>query len=357
MTEFLRTPFGLTEVADGTPGALTEAALLARFPNALGNVEQGPEPFPGEPETPFPERSSPGGETNDLRNDFMRDFSQLSRTIDDLTQGVSSNPECTLEWAEPTRNGRGVRRVGDPSNVRLSGSGWGPNTEITVINHHAESGTNFTSVGTMRSNDEGKFSFIDETPVERERAIGNYTVTLTDGINSRQCGGFEIVKNLNVMAPPELGDQDKNEGGNICAQVVTTARDPITGEQRDFPTPCDVPQGWVTVHTSDGPADPRLAGPNGPIPVTPSNEPLDLIRRTFDLFGPGATSDDSEGEQGPTQAGFDLSGLFDLFKSGDPETSGSQSTAAGLNNLWVLAGIGGFLLFVSTREGEVSHAD
>src|SRR3989344_3995963 len=32
----------------------------------------------------------------------------------------------------------------------------------------------------------------------------------------------------------------------ICIQVVTTARNPKTGEVRDFPTPCDVPEGWVS---------------------------------------------------------------------------------------------------------------
>ena len=34
------------------------------------------------------------------------------------------------------------------------------------------------------------------------------------------------------------------ENGGVCAQVITTARNPETGEVRDFPTPCDVPQGW-----------------------------------------------------------------------------------------------------------------
>ena len=33
----------------------------------------------------------------------------------------------------------------------------------------------------------------------------------------------------------------------ICIQVVTYARNPITGECRSFPTPCDVPDGWEKV--------------------------------------------------------------------------------------------------------------
>ena len=33
----------------------------------------------------------------------------------------------------------------------------------------------------------------------------------------------------------------------ICAQVITPARDPKTGTIKEFPTPCDVPTGWVVI--------------------------------------------------------------------------------------------------------------
>ena len=32
--------------------------------------------------------------------------------------------------------------------------------------------------------------------------------------------------------------------GEVCAQVITEARNPETGEVKEFPTPCDVPEGW-----------------------------------------------------------------------------------------------------------------
>lgn len=35
-----------------------------------------------------------------------------------------------------------------------------------------------------------------------------------------------------------------NDDGTFCAQVITQARNPQTGEVKDFPTPCDVPNGW-----------------------------------------------------------------------------------------------------------------
>ena len=33
----------------------------------------------------------------------------------------------------------------------------------------------------------------------------------------------------------------------VCIQVITPARNLETGETRDFPTPCDVPEGWETI--------------------------------------------------------------------------------------------------------------
>lgn len=34
------------------------------------------------------------------------------------------------------------------------------------------------------------------------------------------------------------------ENNTACIQVITRARNTQTGEIKDFPTPCDVPQGW-----------------------------------------------------------------------------------------------------------------
>ena len=33
-------------------------------------------------------------------------------------------------------------------------------------------------------------------------------------------------------------------GDTVCIQVITKAKNPQTEETRDFPTPCDVPEGW-----------------------------------------------------------------------------------------------------------------
>ncbi len=35
----------------------------------------------------------------------------------------------------------------------------------------------------------------------------------------------------------------------VCAQVITPARNPLTNECRSFPTPCDTPEGWQRVQS------------------------------------------------------------------------------------------------------------
>jgi hypothetical protein len=40
---------------------------------------------------------------------------------------------------------------------------------------------------------------------------------------------------------------NQDSEGELCIQVITPARNPQTGEIVDFPTPCDVPEGWETI--------------------------------------------------------------------------------------------------------------
>lgn len=35
--------------------------------------------------------------------------------------------------------------------------------------------------------------------------------------------------------------------GTACIQVITPAKNTQTGEIRDFPTPCDIPEGWIKI--------------------------------------------------------------------------------------------------------------
>ncbi|MFA5840664.1 MAG: hypothetical protein WC847_00075 [Candidatus Paceibacterota bacterium] len=40
------------------------------------------------------------------------------------------------------------------------------------------------------------------------------------------------------------GEENTDNSGGMCAQVITRARNIETGEEKDFHTPCDVPVGW-----------------------------------------------------------------------------------------------------------------
>ncbi len=42
------------------------------------------------------------------------------------------------------------------------------------------------------------------------------------------------------------------DDGAICAQVITSAKNPDTGEVVDYATPCDVPEGWEVVRQEVG---------------------------------------------------------------------------------------------------------
>jgi len=61
-------------------------------------------------------------------------------------------------------------------------------------------------------------------------------------------------------------ERTKLPEGQVCAQVITRAKNTATGEERDFPTPCAVPKGWepvrATATTSQGilPYDSGVAG-------------------------------------------------------------------------------------------------
>ena len=43
-------------------------------------------------------------------------------------------------------------------------------------------------------------------------------------------------------------DKDEDKKGEFCIQVITPAKNLKTGECKEFPTPCDVPEGWEKVN-------------------------------------------------------------------------------------------------------------
>ncbi|MEK7212383.1 MAG: hypothetical protein AAB686_01775 [Patescibacteria group bacterium] len=58
-----------------------------------------------------------------------------------------------------------------------------------------------------------------------------------------------------VTLPPDgksLAPRPKNDL-RMCVQVITPAKNPETGEIREFPTPCDVPPGWTPLQQASFP--------------------------------------------------------------------------------------------------------
>lgn len=60
----------------------------------------------------------------------------------------------------------------------------------------------------------------------------------------------DIMTFLGSLSSPAQTDDTgtpEEESGTLCAQVITPALNPGTGEIREFPTPCDVPEGWEPI--------------------------------------------------------------------------------------------------------------
>lgn len=56
----------------------------------------------------------------------------------------------------------------------------------------------------------------------------------------------------------------------MCAQVITPAKNPSTGEIREFPTPCDVPSNWEKINTQDEEIDNSTGTLAGKVTIGPN---------------------------------------------------------------------------------------
>lgn len=58
---------------------------------------------------------------------------------------------------------------------------------------------------------------------------------------------FQSGKSPSSSPSPTISKPPRSDEGRFCIQVITPAKNPQTGECREFPTPCDVPEGWDKV--------------------------------------------------------------------------------------------------------------
>jgi hypothetical protein len=59
---------------------------------------------------------------------------------------------------------------------------------------------------------------------------------------------FVYTKQPASLPTPQTATTTPNtDTDTVCAQVITSARNPDTGDITEFPTPCDVPEGWDVI--------------------------------------------------------------------------------------------------------------
>ncbi|MBI4153541.1 hypothetical protein HY503_00865 [Candidatus Woesebacteria bacterium] len=79
------------------------------------------------------------------------------------------------------------------------------------------------------------------------------------------------------QASPAFGTQ---ESGQACIQVITPAKNPATGECSEFPTPCDVPTGWVQVSSCVGGEVPEKTTIPSPTPASSVEVVIEDLEQT-----------------------------------------------------------------------------
>lgn len=75
----------------------------------------------------------------------------------------------------------------------------------------------------------------------KTQVIEDEPITIGAGTQSPDAQGVDINKPPQGFVRPTLPKK------TACAEVITPAKNPATQEIRDFPTPCDVPQGWQII--------------------------------------------------------------------------------------------------------------
>ncbi len=99
---------------------------------------------------------------------------------------------------------------------------------------------------------------------------------------------FQAQKN---SADPRGPRPQSGEEARVCAQVITPAKDPVSGKCASFPTPCAVPRGW---QVGCSPASPDATDQRFPEPqVAPVNQvpPAEMASPSTGTFVPPPTGE------------------------------------------------------------------
>ena len=75
----------------------------------------------------------------------------------------------------------------------------------------------------------------------KTQVIEDEPITIDPGVSTPDGQGVDINK------PPQNFIRPTPPKETLCAEVITPAKNPDTQEIRDFPTPCDIPEGWQII--------------------------------------------------------------------------------------------------------------
>lgn len=132
----------------------------------------------------------------------------------------------------------------------------GEGTLVTLIGSnfggHDEQGAGGVKINGQQAD---IISWVPEEPVPTVEPSPTPTPVVCGGIAGKTCPtGFKCEipdKTIPDASGKCVPEKDKNDD-KVCAQVITSAKNPDGTQCKDFPTPCDVPSGWVKVASCSG---------------------------------------------------------------------------------------------------------
>lgn len=140
------------------------------------------------------------------------------------TPDAAPQPQCPLTWDSPTDSGRGVRRVGQSSNVRIRVTGLPANSAFTLVNQHTIN-TSVSFRSTLSVNASGVFDVHDATIIPSGYIAGDYNTFIEYGSGQRiNCAGLRIVAVSTTPPPTPPQPPAPQRGLDIDKRVLNVSR-------------------------------------------------------------------------------------------------------------------------------------
>ena len=99
----------------------------------------------------------------------------------------------------------------------------------------------------------GETTKMDEEIIDENQTICAQVITHAYNPETNEEKDFptpcDVPESWIVGTPPD--DNNETNDSIVCIQVITHAHNPETNEEKNFPTPCDVPEGWVVGFAPD----------------------------------------------------------------------------------------------------------